>query len=203
MKRTLCLTLALILSLYSLPVCAHPAHDLSDSTRPPLEADRLLLEFLAGAAVGTMFTFMSAAVIAETGDADLDDIGVAIVTAIAVGGLGASLGVQGVGASGDQSGSYLATALGGLMGTAGMFGYIAATSDSDAAYLGFTFPIIGAMLGFNVTRSYDDGAHADRAMRVDHAEYQWDQAPGKQSFESLHVTKANGAKAAFLRTAFD
>ena len=133
------------------------------SSKPPLKAGKVGLEFLAGGVAG------------GTGSLVLGFIGGAITSrpdevfsglgGMAIGGMlgilfGSSVGVQLVGSYGDETGAYWATLLGSTGGMAASLIYIALRVREDSAEwfdwaMIYALPAAGAVLGFNLTRRYD------------------------------------------------
>src|SRR5262245_21881670 len=140
-----------------LPLCRR------DST-PPLSSGRLAVELIPGAAAGVGGGFVGAVIgVAMTKDSCTGEEWCGLGGAIVGGYIGATLvppfAVYLVGAAGDQTGSLGATFGGALLGgAAGLISGIAVGQKNAPLGLGIAMagPVIGATVGFNLTRRYRD-----------------------------------------------
>src|SRR5262245_29259692 len=143
-----------------LPVCREAT--------PPLSGGRLAGELVLGAAAGLAGGFAGGMIGYEFQKGSCTGEEWCGLGGFIVGGyLGATLAppvaVYLVGASGDQTGSPAATAIGALLG--GGLGLAAGVGAGRAnGWLGFTIamagPVVGSMVGFNLTRRYRDAGPA-------------------------------------------
>lgn len=122
---------------------------------PPPSVGRIAGEVLLGLVVGTGGALVGALLGGGVCKGTRDDCDIAAIGGAYVGGIATiPLGVQAVGAAGDQTGSLGATYLGALIGGLGGLLMLANGRD-EITTLGLIFaPPIGAMIGFNATRRY-------------------------------------------------
>ncbi len=79
--------------------------------------------------------------------------------------LGSSIGVYLVGNIGNETGDFLATLGGGILGgLAGIFIFTAIIKDLDNGAVVLVGPPIGATIGFNLTRRYKSPPASDSQM---------------------------------------
>lgn len=147
--------------------------------KPPLSVGRFAGEILAGGALGTVLSILGGKTGFEIGDALSEDPSprrgfiIPILTDAEIAGLlvglsvgwmlGNTTGVYAVGASGNVTGSFLATLGGSILGGLAGVVIIGGTGDTLSDYLPgdaivtllFAAPAIGAVIGFNVTRRYE------------------------------------------------
>lgn len=202
------LSLAIIFPLGSL---AHPHPELVDPvqdslvtlhTRPPLNGGKVAMEAVAGVAVGVTCAYTGALIGVLSNDADgYEDLGPAIVGFLVGGTIGNAIGIYAVGVSGEDHGSFATTLAGSAAGTVGMIGLLAAADGADGGegltILALSLPVVGGILGFNQSRTYESQHYSD------HAEHVWDQAPGSKALEKLHDgSEAKGHQFKILSTAF-
>ena len=131
----------------------------ADNDTPMLSAERVLGE----AVLGGLFAVgggLAGGLIGEsvaTRDGCLGDCGLG---GFLVGGafgltVAAPVGVYAVGTSGDQTGSFVATLGGSAIGTVVGIALLSAGEGNEAtAVLAVSAPVVGAMIGFNATRSW-------------------------------------------------
>ena len=126
------------------------------SSRPPLNAARILGELLLGEIgfIAGGLSIMGPALAATGGKTpDGAESAPIVLSAISLSALGCAAGVWLVGTAGEQSGSFRAALLGSAAGIAGiMIG--ALINENIGSRLGF-LPAIGGTIGFNLTRRYD------------------------------------------------
>ena len=138
------------------PVASQPV----PLTKPPLAGGRVVGEVL----VGGMLGFVGGAggiFLGVVKEGDCDPCGFPIYT-FAGGVIGvslmSSLGVYLVGQSGPQTGSFGATLGGALVGSLASIGIVAAWRDDAALLPAMVPPLVGAIVGFNLTRGYEHPA---------------------------------------------
>jgi len=131
---------------------------------PELSGGRIIGEVLLGGLAGTGGLFLGGLIGAGL---CLDDggefacLGSVVIGAYIGGVLAVPLGVYAVGASGDQDGSLGSTILGSVLGSALGFGSLLISEEIGVALL-VTGPPIGAVVGFNRSRRWDQTAGTPR-----------------------------------------
>jgi hypothetical protein len=133
----------------------------SDET-PPLSGVRLVGElavgslFAVGGGIGGAYLGFGLE-ISSGCDGEFCGLGGAVLGGVAGLTFVTPIGVYLVGSSEGQTGSFAATLGGSALGTlAGIVAVAAADSEAGVAML-FAGPVVGSMIGFNLTRKYVDG----------------------------------------------
>ncbi|MBI1927859.1 HEAT repeat domain-containing protein [Candidatus Poribacteria bacterium] len=145
--------------------------DVNMSMRPPLSLGRIAGEIAVGAGGGLIGLLAGARI----GQSSGYGIGIAIVGTITGFTLGCSLGVYLVGNIGNETGSFLATWGGSILGGVPAYfgvviGYGAVAGDGDVpdwaplVGLGMLSQSTGATIGFNLTRRYESPPTAGNAL---------------------------------------
>jgi len=127
-------------------------------SKPPLSVGRIVGEILAGGVGGVVVGFVGLVVginYAFARDLPMGKCNPVVGYAIRIGSvLGSTIGVYVVGNIGNETGSFLATLGGSILG--GLVGW--SISGTEAGFVALVFgPPIGATLGFNLTRKYKSG----------------------------------------------
>ena len=162
MKRKLCIVSVLIL------VCLMTSgFEKAQAEKPPLSAGRVTGEILAGGTAGFVCAMIGWVVGLYIGVEYFVPEGASDpwypqaekamgVSAVIGSALGSSVGVYGVGNSGDETGSFLATLGGSMLGglVAGGGGYLI-SHDRDSITWGVLGAPIGALIAFNLTRRFN------------------------------------------------
>jgi hypothetical protein len=132
---------------------AAPEHVAAAQPLPPLSPGRVTAEVVVGGVLAAPVSLLGALVGYEA-------LGGGLLGAYGAGGgvlvawtLAAPIGVYVVGSSGNQSGSFLAAEAGAIVGGAGGIGALYATHGNAAGIaIALGAPIVGATVGFNLTR---------------------------------------------------
>lgn len=160
---TILLTLMLSLSLVGTVSASEEV--LLPTTKPPLQAERIIGETLVGSALGVVGFIsggITGAVLAAkfdpNGQFDSSMVGAAYGALIGHT-LGTSTGIYLIGNIGDQHGSFLATLAGTITGSALMILLVDETTDLSKHFYILGLPVAGGVVGFNLSRQYE-GSHA-------------------------------------------
>ncbi len=127
--------------------------------KPPLSPGRVFAEVMVGGMLGAVGG-VGGIVVGITMEEDCDDCsfpGIAMVGTVVGVSLMSSLGVYAVGVIGPQTGSFGATLGGALVGSLASIGIVAAWRDDAALLPALAPPIVGAVVGFNLSRELEAG----------------------------------------------
>lgn len=155
------LLVALACSLVSSTAHAQDDDPAPPRARPPISTKRIAGEAWLGAFVGGMGGLAGAGIGYKLGGDDLQSFGVGGYAGFT---LTVPLGVYWASTVGDQAGSlswtYAGAALGGATGVLTFLAADKSGSDSSAVWVpaigvGLAAPIVGAIIGANLSRAYD------------------------------------------------
>jgi hypothetical protein len=138
-----------------------PILDTSFDGRPPLSGGRVVGEallgglFAVGGGIGGGYIGMSLE-LANGCNGEFCGLGGVFLGGLAGVTLAAPVGVYLAGSSGDHTASFGATLGGSAIGMLAGFVTLAASEEWVAAPLLVIGPVVGSMIGFNLTRKYDD-----------------------------------------------
>lgn len=157
-----CLTTPTTLSPPSLtPVSAPPvAAEMPSDETPPISGGRLAGELLVGGAFviggGLGGGFLGYSLETAGGcNSEFCGLGGAVIGAFLGGTLAAPLGVYLIGTYGNETGSLGAAYAGSLLGGLAGIAIVAAADEEDLILpVMITMPVVGSMIGFNLTRRY-------------------------------------------------
>ncbi|NNF06414.1 MAG: hypothetical protein HKN21_06610 [Candidatus Eisenbacteria bacterium] len=179
-------TASQLLSGLAVAESLHP-HDGSENSvgKPPLRVERIAGETLSGAVIGGALGITGAAVgaLAAYGDGYYDGdkvFSTAVTVFLVAETVGAALGVYLIGATGDQTGSFPLTLVSSAIGTLVLVALAPNESNQPLFYVSLGLPVVGAVIGFNASRSYEHHHHSS------HAGGNWDLNQGGGALDTLH-----------------